>query len=484
MQPRTRITIQQNALGISPPQFGSLLVVGGTSTAGAINVPQGFGTVKALEEALISGPLVEAAGHAIERYGNPVVCVRINASVPGAVWSVELEGTGTSVVTGAEDSAPVDDYEILIAIDTGGTIGTPGIVLRWSLDNGANMSAPTSALGTGETSFEIPGSGVILDFAPGTLVTGDVITGTTTAPKWNTTDLNDALAAIDASQIPWDIFDLIGPITADDVLSLGAKFEGYATRGKFRMWTASVAIPDPGQTDADYQAALATAWAGIAVNYGSISAGAAVVPSAISGRAYLRPFNWVFSPFLASLSEEIDAAALRNGPLPCSIYDENGNLRPRCHDESVNPGLDDMRFTVARSWTSYEGVYVNNPRILSATGSDFKYCQHRRVMNIGARALQRYFDWRLSVGVATDTKTGKILEEDAKEMEQGAVNALAAVLLAKPKASGVACVVSRDDLILQTETLHVTGRIQPLGYPKFIDIDLAFSTAVAATTAA
>jgi hypothetical protein len=105
-------------------------------------------------------------------------------------------------------------------------------------------------------------------------------------------------------------------------------------------------------------------------------------------------------------------------------------------------------------------------------------------MNIGAAVLQQYFDFRLSVGVATDTKTGKILEEDAKEMETGAVNALAAALMAKPKASGVACVVSRDDNLIQTETLHVTGRIQPMGYPKAIDIDLAFQVAIAATTTA
>jgi hypothetical protein len=143
-----------------------------------------------------------------------------------------------------------------------------------------------------------------------------------------------------------------------------------------------------------------------------------------------------------------------------------------------------MRFTVARSWNAYQGTYVNNPRMFSATGSDFKYCQHRRIMNIGAAVLQQYFDFRLSVGVATDTKTGKILEEDAKEMETGAVNALSAALMAKPKASGVACVVSRDDLIIQTETLHVTGRIQPFGYPKAIDIDLAFQVAIAATNTA
>jgi hypothetical protein len=482
MQPKTLITIQSNALGILPPQFGSLLAVVGCSTGGPLNLPQSFGTVKSLQEVLVDGPMVEGAAHAIERYGNPVLCVRVNASVPGAVWAIELHGTGTSVVTSTVTAGPADDYEIFVAVDLGGTVGTAGIIIRWSLDGGRTMSAPTD-LGTSMV-FALPGSGVTLDFAAGTLVTGDTITANTTAAKWNATDLNDGLTALAASVVPWDILSVFGPLDPADVTALGAKFEGYAARGKFRMWTASVRIPDVGESDGDYQTSLSTAWASEAMNYGSLAAGACVVPSAINGRAYMRPWNWVFAPFLAALSEELDAAALRNGPLPCTIYDENGNLLPRCHDESIYPGLDDQRFTVARSWNAYQGTYVNNPRIFSANGSDFKYCQHRRIMNIGATVLQQYFDFRLSVGVATDTKTGKILEEDAKEMENGAVNALAAALMAKPKASGVACVVSRSDNLIQTETLHVTGRIQPFGYPKAIDIDLAFQVAIAAATTA
>jgi hypothetical protein len=486
MQPRTLITIQSNALGILPPQFGSLVAMAGVCSGGTINVPQSFGTVKSLRDTLIDGPLVEAAAHAIERYGNPVLCVPVASSTPAAVGSIVKTGTGTSIVTADPASAAVDDFEVFAAFDGGptgtGTVGTAGITLRWSLDGGRNMSAPT-ALGIA-TSFEIPGSGVTLAFAAGTLVTGDTVSTTTTAAKWDMTTLTPALAALGASTVPWDILALVGAILPTIATALDSAFEGIAARGKFRMWAASVAVPDVGQSDGAYQTALAAAWGSIAVNYGSISAGACLVPSAVSGRTYLRPFAWVFVPYLARLSEELDAAALRNGPLPCTIYDENGNLLPRCHDESITPGLDDQRFTVARSWNAYQGTYVNNPRIFSANGSDFKYCQHRRIMNIGAAVLQQYFDFRLSVGVATDTKTGKILEEDAKEMETGAVNALAAALMAKPKASGVACVVSRADNLIQTETLHVTGRIQPFGYPKAIDIDLAFQVAIAATTTA
>jgi outer membrane lipoprotein SlyB len=447
----------------------------GAATGGTINLPQSFGTVKSLRAELIGGPLVEAAAHAIERYGNPVVCVPTGASTPAVAGAPVKTGTGTSVVT--VTGTPADDFEIFVAITKAGptgelAVGTEGIELQWSRDNGRTMSAIT-ALGTA-LEFEIPGSGVTLVFAVGTLVTGDTIYVSCTAAQWNATELADAMAPLAASQIDWSILSVVGDLTASDATAIDGRFAGYAAAGQFRMWIGNARIPTVGESDAAYQAVLAGAWGNVALEYGSVCAGAELLSSSVSAEVFLRPISLMFAPWLAHLSEEIDASALNLGPVPGTIYDENGNLVPRCHDETINPGLDDLRFTCLRSWNSYAGTYVNNPRMLSVQGSDFKYCQARRVINIAAAVLQRYFDWRLSVPVAIDTKTGKILEEEAAEMDKGATAAMAAALTAKPKASGVKCVVSRDDNILATELIHVTARVVPLGYPKAIDIDLAF----------
>jgi hypothetical protein len=148
----------------------------------------------------------------------------------------------------------------------------------------------------------------------------------------------------------------------------------------------------------------------------------------------------------------------------------------------VNPGLDDSRFTVLRTFDGKQGVYVNNCRILSAAGSDFEFAQHRRVYNEARRTLRLYFTERLSAPVQVDAVTGFILESEALEIEAGADAAMRSVLRSKPKASGGGidgkasrfCKLSRTDNLLSTKTLTVQGAVIPLAYPKAINIDLGF----------
>jgi hypothetical protein len=100
--------------------------------------------------------------------------------------------------------APNDDYNSLqIAIVVGGTIGTTGITLTYSLDNGATVSAP-QALGTA-TSFTVPNTGVAFAFAAGTVLAGQTETTACTGPRMSTTDVTNALEALRTSSQAWEM---------------------------------------------------------------------------------------------------------------------------------------------------------------------------------------------------------------------------------------------------------------------------------------
>jgi hypothetical protein len=198
-------------------------------------------------------------------------------------------------------------------------------------------------------------------------------------------------------------------------------------------------------------------------------------------RSASRPSIFAIGPLLASVSAEVDIALTTLGAIPgVSIRDANGN--PKHHDESVNPGLDDSRSATLRTHDGKQGVYVNNPRLLSASGSDFEFAQHRRVMNLARRTLRLYFIDRLSRPTLVDARTGFILESEALETEAGADAVMRAVLRAKPMCSGGGidgkaarfCKVSRTDNLLSTKTMTVQGGVIPLAYPKVINIDLGF----------
>lgn len=474
-QPSVTITELDGALGILPTSAGRLLAVVGVSSSGPTNTPATYARVPQLVADFGQGPMVEAAAYYIEKFGRPVVVVRTAQSIAGSYPAgavTVFTGTGTSVVTVDVLTEPDDDFEPFIEVVTGGTIGVTGITFRWSLDGGRTLS-PITALGVAN-SFVFPLSGGIeIDFAAGTLVAGDTVYFRATAPDWNTTDIGLALDALFATAASWESAHIVGPLTGADFDTIDPKFSAGLTSGKYHGWVGSCRMPDLGESEATYLAAMAAIFNSKATIFGEVCFGAAKVISSVSGRQYRRPVAFPVAAREGFFSEEINIADVNLGTLlGVSIRDANGN--PDEHDESLNPGADDARFTVLRTWDGIQGVYVNRPRILSAAGSDFDLFTKRRVINLAHAALRNYFIRRLNKPIQVDTQTGFILESEALEIENGAQAAMRSVLLAKPKASGIQFALSRTDNVLSTKTLTGQARVIPLAYPEFIELEVGF----------
>lgn len=480
-QPSVIITQTDGSLGILPPSSGDLFAVVGVSSAGPIATPATYARVKDVVAAFGSGPLVEAACHYIERYGRPVVLVRTTATTVGTASAIVVSGVlGTSVITRDVAVVPIGDYEFRFKVITGGTIGVAGITFQWSLDDGRTWS-PVTALGTAVT-WTAPADttpagsaapGCKINFAAGTLLAGDTCSFRTTAPLWNSSDIGVALDALSGSVLNWKVCHVVGPLDATLFDAVDLKFAAMLAAHKPRAWIGNTRIPSIAESEATYLAAINTIFASKATVFGAVCSGAVKLTSSVSGRKYKQAVAHLAAAREASLSEEQNSADVNLGPLVgVSIRDANGNADE--HDESLNPGLDDGRLYVLRTWPGLQGVYVNRPRVLSPSGSDFYLLPHRRVLNLAHEALYAYFVRRLNKPVRVNQTTGFILEEDALEIESGAVATMRAVLLAKPKASAVSFVLSRVDNILSTKTLTGQARVIPLAYPETITLDLGF----------
>jgi hypothetical protein len=492
-QPSVNITELDGALGVLPPSTSTMLALYGVSTAGTAATPQAFGTVTALKAALGGGPLVEAAAHYLERYGNPVLCVKasdlIDGTFPGAPSpfdAVNFVGTGTSVATIKAGSTSDNAYEVRVDFVTGGTRGSAGITYRISLDGGRTYGK-TLALGTG-VEFVVGTTGITVALAAGTLVAGDYLTFAAYAPSPDPTVVEDDLAALGNSAQPWSVLHYVGPVDTTLAGYLDAFMDTVRAAHKPRMWVANTAVPVMSndlttEDEATYSTALETEFSAYETTYGCICAGDVRFRSSLNGGSHRRPVSFLVAAREASVSDEINIADVNLGPFPsATITDSAGN--PQSHDESIYPGLDDLRFCVLRSWPGLNGVYVNRPRLFSGETSDFQLMPHRRVMNLAHTALYAYFVRRLNAPILVNRTTGYILESVAKEIEAGAEAALRTVLGARPKASGWSVALSRTDNILSTKTLTVTARIIPLGYAETIDIELGFSNPALVTSAA
>lgn len=479
--PAVNITVQDGNLGVVSTGSSACAVIGVSST-GTPNLPTAVTKVDTLTSTFGVGPGVEQAALLLAK-GVPVLFIRAETATPGTVGAVTFTGTGTSVpTTDIDPNVPLDTYEVYAVVTTGGTVGTSGIKYKYSYDGGRNLS-PAQSLGT-STSFNIPNACDVA-LAAGTLVAGDTIEFRTAEPVFDGPGLLAAVNTYKTSAVRTRMVAVAGPMTAALGAVIDTALEDMATKNKPRRWIGNTRIPNAAESDASYQTAMQIISDAYSTKRGALCAGAADLVSAVSGREYLRPISFRVAAEqarqIALGNEEADIADVNLGSLVgTSIVDVNSN--PKHHDEFNSPGLDDMRFITLRTWPTFAGTYVTNPRLFSPEGSDFQFIPHGLVMDIGQETSYGNLSLRLSRPVLVDSSTGRIHESDAQEIEAGCEKALEAVLLAKPKASGVNVTVSRTDDILATKTLSVTIQIVPLGYITTINVDLGF--AVTTTVAA
>lgn len=476
--PAVNITEIDGALGVLPPSAGKLHALVGVASKGPTNVPATFARTKDIVATYGSGPLVEAACHYVDRYGKAVLLVRTGAPDTGDVSDVTGRNagntgpaTGTCIVTIADPATPVDDFEIVLKIVVGGTVGTAGITYQLSVDGG-RTKGPTLALGTA-TQIVMAEAGVTLKLAAGTLIKGETYAADAVAPQWEGPEIKSALDALGATAVSWELVQVVGAIDASTFDDIDLKIAGMQAAGKPRGWVGNTRIPDDGETEATYLSSLAGAFSTKTSIFGELCAGACKLTSSVSGRKYRRPISYAVGGRQASVSEEINIAAVDTGALAgVSIRDVNGNVDE--HDEAVNPGLDDARFTTLRTWDGYQGVYVTRPRLFAPESSDFQLLPHRRVINLAEIALRVYLIHRCNKPILVNRTTGFILETEALDIEAGANAVLAAELLVKPKASDARFVLARNDNVLSTKALSGDARITPLAMPEFINVTIGY----------
>jgi hypothetical protein len=478
--PAITITEVDGALGISPSGGPKPLAVIGATDSGTADTAAPYGSTTALIAGAGGGPAVEAAAFHIETKNRPVVLVPtakgVAGSFPGGT-TVTSTGTGTSVVTMAATPLPTDDFEMVVKVATGGTVGTAGIELQISYDGGRNYGGKI-ALGTA-TSYVIPNAGE-MEFAAGTMVAGDTHSYWTKAPQWTSAELTLAFAGLKAYGGDYGIIEIVGDVDATALSAIATALNSLDAVGQHHTVVCHLRMPESGETDATYATAMDAIVSGFADTRICVYGGACEITTSpdLGGWRYRRPPSFECASVEANSTEEVNIADPNLGPLTASILDTNGN--PKYHDERLDASLDSLRIACLRTFVGLPGVYVNRPILISASGSDFELVPHRRVMDLAKQIASVYLTRRLNSAILVNKSTGYILEQDAIEIEAGLNAQLRGALEAKPKASGGGYAnggyvqVSRTDNLLSTKTMTVRIRIVPLAYPEAITVEIGF----------
>jgi hypothetical protein len=490
--PTVTFVIQSNNLG----QTGTggqenMIVVVGDSSSGTPNVPYQSPIPGNFVTQFGWGQGPQLAALLAARTGKTVGFVKTRTTggyVAGTNTAVWRNSTFTSTSAVTVSGAPYDDYYGKVTVQTGGTVGTAGIILLVSLDYGRS-TFQTVNLGTA-TTYAIPNTGITLNFGAGTLVATDTFNWISFAPAPDAPGVAAAICSLIGKGL--DIEDLLvpTPMCAVDVTAAQTDMIGLFNAKQFARLLSNARDVQWGglctETEVQWMNSIIANESQTAADRVGIAAGYYNCQSPLDGVNYRRPLLFQAGVRDADVAISVDLAATSNpngssnplAPLgnPILTSSPDGLVY---HDEASNPGLDAARFMAATSIPGLPGMYIVNSNLMAAPGSDFNWLQHGHVIDKFCKVLYSFFVLKLSSSVRVNGTTGFILDADANDLEARCQAEVDAEIInpgdASPMPQGVRNVqITRNNNILSTSELLVSGLIIPLAYLKTITITIAF----------
>lgn len=466
--PEATLSILDGQLGLVPQDTSGIQALIGTSSAGVVSTIYEFGDPETLTSTLGTGPLVEAAAAVLAAGAGPVICVKATSASAGSAGSVTQVGTGTSLMT--VTGASLDAYTAQVIVKTAAAAVTSGIgTFIYTLDGGATYSDEIALPVAG--AYVVPATGLTLTFAAGTLVVGDTYSFVASAPAYDITGLGVAMTALLADARTWFLVSAIGvpadaSATAAVFSALDTKMSAAAAAYRYAMAACQAADV----TDA----LLIAAFSALTSTRVAVVAGFCTMTSSLSGRSYKRGAIFPVLARAGSVDPSEDLGRVRTGPL--------SGVTSILRDEAATQGLDVNRFTTLRTHVGLNGFYITNGRIMAGSASDYKYWQHRRVMDIASTTVRRaqllFLNDAVRVYSAqsapSPSRVSTILEEDARNIEGQILAAMRNTLTQPGFASDCSVSVDRTNNVLSTETIKVRYGVTPLGYAKNIQGSIGF----------
>lgn len=462
--PESSLTVRDGGLGLADGNDNGIAAFIGACSSGTANEVNQWSDAQTMRTALGTGPLVEAAAFALASAGGPVITVKAPSSTAGASGSVTPTKTGTATL--AVTGATLDAYVATVTIVAGGATLVAGTAtFTYTLDSGRTTSPEIAIPVSGV--YVIPNTGITLtwSYTSGTaFVAADSWTWTATGPSYTLSEATTALDALiaDTSKEPFLVHIVGPPADAAAGVTMFAAIEAKmvaAATTYHRYFRAIMETAD------EVDATILLAFIASAGTRTMVGLGWAYLISALNGAAYKRPGAWVVTSTACAFSPQEDLGKVRNGPRP--------GIHSLKRNEYVTQGGDTAGFATLRSIVGKIGYFVTNGRLKVSPGSDFKYLQYGRVVDIGCRALHIAQLQYLNDEIRVNKTTGKIVELDARNIEANLEAHLRAAVTEPGYASSVSVTLDRTINVLSLQKLVVRYRIVPLAYAKTIEGEIA-----------
>ncbi len=136
--------------------------------------------------------------------------------------------------------------------------------------------------------------------------------------------------------------------------------------------------------------------------------------------------------------------------------------------ENVNSELDDLGYTVVRTYAGAEGIYVNNARTFAKTGSDYEYVERTRTMYKAVR--ETLITATLKLHSQVDMSNPEVSLKQITEF----INVPVERMVENKELSSARVIIPEGQDILATSNFKFKIRAIPIGILREIEIDMGF----------
>lgn len=454
------------------------LAIIGPCQAGSINIPTPVSRKSTVLSTFVRGPTVEAAAYALAYEVPKLLMVRTDTSggTAGAYGSITVD-SADGTVTGDGTVKPDDDFEVIVEVLTGFTVGTTGGAYRYSLDDGRSYSG-SIALGTA-LFIQLPyGGGKYVLTSTDVWLVGESFSLHTTAPRWSSAALVTAIEALRDSTLPFGTIEIVGPFaTLGEVQAVHAAVLDLRTKVKYAQAIGHFRARTSSETAAAYAAAFNTAFS--LADCGTVSLTPSwYAPSAIApGAIYVRPYSFHAAARTAKLRQDISASSRTEfGSGTGQIRGSDGLVLQRSVDEFDQELFTPFRGFAQRTWPDKgDGqIFASQGLTLAADGSDVANLRVAQVLNLAAETAYGPLADRVGRGLLpAPDNTLDPTEKQRIEEQVGAV--LEAAMVRTGIAVGARLVLDPGQVVIGTPPIRITGTVlvRIKGYADEFSVEIA-----------
>jgi hypothetical protein len=424
-----------------------------------------------VEAKIGDGPLRDLIVSALSIAKTTVYAIALEGTVPGSVSAVkagsENTGSGTIAVLGN----PRNEYDVRVAITAAG--GLNEAAFRVTIDESAGK---ISTVPDGDGKYEIPNTGLTLQFAPGGqgFKEGDTFSFSAKEPQATNGEVLEAVETILDAKLGIEWIAVSGISSAALWAALATKAEGAAEIFQYLFFIVQARYAVADETVDQWAMALAGAERGTVASTRLEVCAGWIEEADANGQVDTRPLIGVYCGKLAQRGVHQGPDAVRYGSISAATA-----IKPDGLNDGHIETLKNAGYVTARKIIGLNGIYITSGQMMSETGSDYDLVERRRVMDKACRQIRAAQLFYLNDVV----KVGADGSPEGLEMFIAQSENPLRIMKTNGEISDGYVIIPPGQNILSTKTLRTKIRIVPLGKMSYIENEIAYSNPALGVTA-